>query len=128
MRLTIVLTLIIICSGLFFNSCHKDENKSIDFRDKYLGKYQVELSIRCYGPCFTCSSLRDTVIVVDYGLTDSTLSVLGREVSLDSAGYYSAYHYGLRLWNDSISSMFMNGGLGCGQYEVYTGYRISDHP
>jgi hypothetical protein len=54
--------------------------------------------------------------------------VLGREVYLDSTGHYYAYHYSLRLWNDSISSTFMNGGLGCGQYEIYKGYRISTTP
>ncbi len=54
--------------------------------------------------------------------------VLGREVCLDSTGWFNAYHYGLHLWNDSIWSYFMNGGLGCGRYEIYYGYRISEKP
>ena len=121
----------LIFTGLFINSCHKEEEKiqvQNDFRDKYVGKYQVTESINCYGPCDTCSSQKDTVISVRYGLTDSTLSVLGRDVFLDANGNYYAYHYGLRLWNDSIYSNYMNGGLGCGQHEIYEGVRISATP
>ena len=119
--------------AIFTISCHKDNDndepvKPADFRDIYIGKYQVKETINCYGPCGTCSSVRDTVISVNYGLTDSTLSVLGRDVFLDSTGFYGAYHYGLRLWDDSISSNFMNGGLGCGQYIWHKGYRFSNIP
>jgi len=89
---------------------------------------EVKEKISCYGPCGSCFSMRDTIISVNYGKTDSTLNVLGRDVYLDSTGSYYAYHYGLRLWNDSIQSNFMNGGLGCGRYEVYTGFKISDKP
>ena len=122
------LSIFIILIGLKFYSCDKDDNNPNDFRDKYIGKYQVTESINCYGPCCTCSFQKDTVIIVNYGLTDSTLNVLGRDVYLDSTGSYYDYHYGLRLWNDSISSYFMNGGLGCGKKEIYKGYRISDKP
>jgi len=123
----------IIALGMLTFSCHKDKDinepeKPADFRDIYIGKYQVKETINCYGPCGTCSSVRDTVISVNYGLTDSTLSVLGRDVFLDSTGFYGAYHYGLRLWDDSISSNFMNGGLGCGQYIWHKGYRFSNIP
>jgi hypothetical protein len=128
MKQIIRLTAITIFYGILFYSCDKDENKPIDFRDKYIGRYQVNEKIDCYGPCSTCSSQKDTVIIVNYGLTDSTLSVLGRDVWLDSTGRYYDYHYGLRLWNDSINSHFMNGGLGCGQHEIYEGYRISSKP
>jgi|ADurb_Cas_01_Slu_FD_contig_21_698790_length_560_multi_2_in_0_out_0_1 hypothetical protein len=129
----ILLALALGALGLLAISCHKDNDidepeKPADFRDIYIGKYQVKETINCYGPCGTCYSLRDTVISVNYGLTDSTLSVLGRDVYLDSNGFYSAYHYGLRFWDDSISSNFMNGGLGCGRYESYKGYRFSNVP
>ena len=117
--------------GIIFISCNKDDNKLNDYRDKYIGKYQVKETIKSYGDP-ECgepySSERDTIISVTYGNTDSTLIVLGREVYLDSAGYYTAYHYGLRLWNDSILSYFMNGGLACGQNEIHEGYRISNKP
>ena len=122
------LFLTIILMGFIFYGCDKKENELPDFRDEYIGKYQVTENINCYGPCFSCSSEKDTVIIVNYGLTDSTISVLGRDVFIDTTGWYSAYHYGLRLWNDSILSTFMNGGLGCGQYESYVGYKISDKP
>ncbi len=119
---------VLIAFFILIISCENGINEPTDFRDKYIGKYQVIEKISCYGPCSTCSSQKDTVIVVNYGLTDLTLSVLGRDVKVDSSGWYSTYHYGLRLWNDSINSYFMNGGLGCGQYELYEGFRISDNP
>jgi len=120
----------ILIFGIFLlMSCKKDDHKSPDPRDKYIGKYQVHEWISSYGSP-ECgepySRENDTIIKINYGKTDSTLMVLGREVYLDSVGCFSTYHYGLRLWNDSIYSFFMNGGLGCGQYEVYEGYKISD--
>jgi len=72
--------------------------------------------------------LKDTIIAVYYGKSDSSLVVLGREVKLNKEGYYSAYHYGLHLWKDSITSNYMNGGLGGGINEFYKGIRISDNP
>ena len=120
-----VFIIMLIFHGTFFISCNKCDNKPTDFRNQYIGEYQVSKSIRCYGTCWTCSSEKDTVIVVNYGLTDSTLSLFGRDVCLDSDGYYFDYHYELRIWNDSIYSQFMNGGLGCGKYEIFEGSRIS---
>lgn len=114
---------------LVFASCDSWDVEPEDFRDQYVGSYQVHETISSYGfpECGEpyCRE-RDTVIQVSYGESDTTLFVLGREVWLDSTGSYYAYHYGLRLWNDSIRSTFMNGGLGCGQYEVYEGVRISE--
>jgi len=115
--------------GFIFNSCKKDDVKPNDVRAKYIGKYQVHEKISSYGSPECGEPFnreRDTIISVIYGKTDSTLNVLGRDVYLDSAGNYYAYHYGLRLWNDSIYSYFMNGGLGCGQDEIYNGYKISN--
>jgi hypothetical protein len=128
MKRQIILAIGLIFSGVFFDSCKKADHESTDFRNKFTGRYQVTERINCYGLCGTCSSLRDTVIAVNIGLTDSTLNVLGRDVYLDSTGHYYSYHYGLRLWNDSIPSGYMNGGLGCGQYETYIGFRISNTP
>lgn len=125
----VLVLVVIICAC--FTYCDKEESKPLDFRDRYIGKYQVHESISSYGfpqcgePYFR---ERDTIISVSYGASDTTLNVLGRDVWLDSTGRYYDYHYGLRLWNDSIYSYFMNGGLGCGQYEVYEGFRISNIP
>ena len=104
-------------------SCEKDQE---DFRDQYVDRYQVMETISSYGiyDYNPYTRTRDTVIRVDYGDTDTTLLLLGREIWLDKDGYFSEYHYGCRLWNDSIWSYFMNGGLGGGQYENYVGYRI----
>ena len=124
----ITLVVFMIFCGFIFDTCTKDGNKPTDYRDKYTGKYKGSLIISCYGPCDTCYTKKDTSITVKYGLTDSTLNVLGREVRLDSTGEYYTYHYVLRLWNDSISSFYMNGGLGCGQHEIYQGVRISNTP
>lgn len=115
-------------AGCFFGSCNHEETEPEDFRDQYTGKYLTHESISSYGfP--ECGEYyhreRDTVIIVDYGNSDSTLLVLGREVWLDSAGRYYDYHYGLTMRNDSLWSYYMNGGLGCGQYESYEGVRIS---
>ena len=112
-------------------SCDKVGSGPSDFRDMYTGKYQVHETIYSYGfpvcgePYF---SERDTIISVSYGYTDSTLLVLGRDIYVDSTGRGYDYHYGLRFRNDSIFSYFMNGGLGCGQYENHEGIRISMKP
>ena len=129
MKQVLRLTAIILFYGLQFFSCDKDENKPIDFRDKYIGKYQVNEKINCYGICPACTSQKDTIIVVNYGLTDSTISVLGRDLWLDSTGRYAAgYHDYLSLWNDSIYSHFRIGGLGCPTVYIHEGYRISSSP
>ncbi len=102
-------------------------NNTIDFRDKLVGKYQVTETFNSYGApgiCNSFSSTKDTIITVSYGATDSTYSVLGRDVYLDANNEYYAYHYGLIFRNDSIFSTFMNGGLGCGVYEYYKGKKI----
>ena len=117
---------ILLLSFTAISSCKKECNEPSDFRDEFTGQYQCHETISCYGFCGTCSSERDTIISVTYGNTDSTISVLGREVWLDSADSYYAYHYGLNFRNDSIFSNYMNGGLGCGQYESYVGVKISD--
>lgn len=119
--------MILVFSCLIFSSCDKE---SYDLRDKYVGKYQTKAQFRSYGfpECGYVNYSKDTIISVNYGTTDSTLIVLGREVWLDSTGCYYAYHYGLCIWHDSIHSSYMNGGLGCGIYENYEGYRISEKP
>jgi hypothetical protein len=126
LSLRIVCCCIIGC--LLTTSCNKDELEPKDFRDRYVGQYKVVETNNCYGALPPCSSTKDTVISVNYGLTDSTISVLGRDIFLDSAEGYQAYHYGLRFWNDSIRSYFSNGGLGGGINEIHEGYKISDTP
>jgi hypothetical protein len=124
------LLFLLLFSIVIFSSCEKEFWKK-DFRDKYVGKYQVTEKLTVYGSPH-CNlgpdSEKDTIIIVDYGSKKNTLFVLGREVELDEDGYYYAYHFGLRIWNDSIWSLHMNGGLGCGIYERYEGYRISSKP
>ena len=125
------LTAYIVFFGLLIISCDKNDNEQDDFRDIYIGKYQVHERIISYGgpECGEPYNYeKDTLISVTYGNTDTTLIVLGREVWLDSNGEYDDYHYGLRLWNDSLYSFFMNGGLACGQNEIHAGYRISNEP
>ncbi len=123
--------LILITVLLVIDSCKKSNIKPGDFRNKYIGKYEVVEHVNSYGS-LDCgkpySSERDTIISVNYGATDTTLSVLGMDVKLDSLGSYYAYHYSLRLWNDSIKSYSMNGGLGCGQIVTYLGRRVSEEP
>jgi len=108
--------------------CSKDRLIKNDFRNKYVGKYQVVKNIDSYGPCWDLHTKMDTVISVKYGDSDSTLFVLGREVNLNNNGFYGEYHYSLRIWNDSIRSYFMDGGLGCGNYIIHEGYRIDKKP
>lgn len=119
--------LALVCLSVLL-SCKKDSNTPSDFRDEYVGQYQCTETVSCYGPCSTCYTVRDTLISVNYGNSDTTLLVLGREVWLDSSGSYYAYHYGLNFRNDSIFSNYMNGGLGCGQYISHAGVKISDTP
>lgn len=109
-------------------SCKKHNPELIrnDFRNKYVGNYQVVKTIESYGSpsCGQYFYTSDTIITVSFGNTDSTLIVLGREVWLDSSESYYAYHYGLIMRKDSIDYNYMNGGLGCGNYEIYKGYKI----
>jgi len=118
-----------ILATIILFSCDDEPSGPKDFRDQYVGKYQVHESISSYGwPDMNGESYsreRDTVILVDYGNSDTTLIVLGREVWLDTTGSYYDYHYSLRMRDDSLWSFFMNGGLGGGQYEIYEGVRIS---
>ena len=120
--------LLIIAGVIFWPGCSKDRLKKNDFRNQYVGKYQSVETIDSYGPCWDRHTRKDTVISVKYGDSDSTLFVLGREVKLDKQGNYYDYHYGLRIWNDSIWSFYMNGGLGCGDYLKLEGRRISEKP
>jgi hypothetical protein len=123
--------LILITGLLFIDSCKKSDIKPGDFRNKYIGKYEVVEHVGSYGS-IECgepySRERDTVIIVNYGETDTTINVFGRDVKLDSSGIFYDYHYSLRLWNDSIKSYLMNGGLGCGQIVTYLGRRVSEEP
>ena len=132
MKIFSKLNAFVLFTGLVcLNSCTKDAVSPNDFRRNYVGKYQVVEHVSSYGfpECGEpYSREKDTVIIVDYGETDSTLSVLGRDVWLNPSGYYYGYHYSLHLWNDSISSYYMSGGLGCGSYIVHNGIRISDKP
>jgi hypothetical protein len=128
MKTNLIIIGIFIITCFYLKSCDKDESNPTDFRTKYVGKYQVHEQIFSYGLGDPINSERDTYISVRYGGTNSTLLVLGREVLLDLSGCFTDYHYYLRLWNDSIYSSFMNGGLGGGQYEIYEGYKISDTP
>ena len=54
-----------------------------------------------------------------------SIYVLNRKVTLNEHGVFTDYHYYLKFWNDSIYSNHMNGGLGGGKYQIYTGVKIS---
>jgi hypothetical protein len=110
-----------------FTSCEKAFWKK-DYRDKFVGKYQVTEEKRSYGPCGFENYLRDTLIIVDYGNSDSLLVVLGRDVYPDKNGYYRTYDHEVRFRNDSILSRYKFGGLGCGYYITHEGKRISSKP
>jgi hypothetical protein len=108
-------------------SCEKAFWKK-DYRDKFVGKYQVVEEKRSYGPCGFENYLKDTLIVVDYGHSDSLLIVLGREVYPDKNGYFRTYDHEVIFQNDSIFSRNKFGGLGCGYYITHQGKRISSKP
>jgi len=95
-----------------------------DDRDAYVGKYAVHQTNNCYGPCDTCHSEEDLILVVDYGNTDSIVIFQNREIPISVIESYYAYHYNLRIKNDSLHTWNMSGGLGCGVYIVQDGVRI----
>ena len=99
-----------------------------DERDAYVGKYQVHQTKNCYGPCDTCHSEEDLVLVVDYGTTDSTVIFQYREIPISAIESYYAYHYNLSIGHDSLHSWNMSGGLGCGIYIAQEGVRIDKNP
>lgn len=108
-------------------ACSKDQTAPVDFRDPYIGQYQVKENIFPYGSCHPNDPVptkKDTVIEIGYGETDTTLSVLGRDIWLDSMNLHHRYHYSLYLTPDSIYSTFLNGGLGCGFTEKHYGRKI----
>jgi hypothetical protein len=99
-----------------------------DDRDAYVGRYAVHQTNNCYGPCDTCHSEEDLILVVDYGNTDSTVIFQNREIPISVIESYYAYHYNLRIKNDSLHTWNMSGGLGCGVYIVQDGVRIDKNP
>ncbi len=124
-----IIGLITLITGCLV-SCEKDDSKPSDFRDKYIGKYFVHESVECYGmPSQWCTdSEKDTVISVNYGDTDTTLSALGHEFWLDTKGEFWYFPLLFRFRNDSIYSYYRAGGLGSGAYLTYEGVRISTEP
>ncbi len=109
-------------------ACKEEDNTPSDFRAEYVGKYNCNVNINCYGALGTCSYNYDTLLSVYYGNSDTTMLFIGREICLDSTDSYYDYHYGLYFRNDNVFSTFMNGGLGGGQYEYIKGMKISDTP
>jgi hypothetical protein len=122
------LTFIFCC--LFLFSCQHDPVlvPIPDARDAYVGKYAVHQTKNCYGPCDTCHSVEDIILVVDYGTTDSTVIFQYREIPISVIESYYGYHYSLSIGNDSLHSWNMAGGLGCGVYIVQDGVRIDKNP
>ena len=114
---------------LFVGCSHEPLPQAIlDERDAYVGKYQVHQTNNCYGPCDTCHSEQDLILVVDYGHSDSTLLFEYREIPISDIESYYAYHYSLSIGHDSLHSTNMSGGLGCGIYIVQEGVRIDKNP
>ena len=116
---------------IFFGSgCQHDPVVVLppDARDAYVGKYAVHQTNNCYGPCDTCHSEEDLILVVDYGTTDSTVIFQYREIPISAIESYYAYHYNLTIGHDSLHSWNMSGGLGCGVYIVQEGDRIDKNP
>ena len=112
--------------GCIIFNCRKEKiNSHLDYRSNFTGKYKTKYQVSCYGPCWTCNTVKDTIISVVSAAADSSITVLGRTFKIDISGEYYSYHYGLTFRHDSIFSTYMNGGLGCGAYETYIGYRIS---
>jgi hypothetical protein len=114
----------------FLCGCQHDSAliKPRDARDAYVGKYAVHQTNNCYGPCDTCHSEQDLILVVDYGHSDSTLLFENREIPISAIESYYAYHYSLSIGHDSLHSSNMSGGLGCGIYIVQEGVRIDKNP
>jgi hypothetical protein len=114
---------------MFFSCTHDSVIFPLpDDRDAYVGKYAVHQTNNCYGPCDTCHSEEDLILVVDYGNTDSTVIFQNHEISISVIESYYAYHYNLRIKNDSLHTWNMSGGLGCGVYIVQDGVRIDKNP
>jgi hypothetical protein len=120
---------IAILPFLYVGCAHEPLPQTIpDDRDAYVGKYAVHQTNNCYGPCDTCHSEEDLILVVDYGNTDSTVIFQNREIPISVIESYYAYHYNLRIKNDSLHTRNMSGGLGCGVYIVQDGVRIDKNP
>jgi len=93
-----------------------------DYRTKFVGLYHVKGTISCYGPCSECFREWDTVLFVDYGSTDSTLYVLGEDMTFNHTKDH--HTYGLHLWQDSLFFEQTIGGIGCGTNEWYSGIKV----
>jgi len=125
----ILISLIIYLSfGLV--SCEKLSDQN-DFRNKYIGKYQVVETRKSFGFPYSGKSqvtTKDTVIIVRYGYSDSTLLVLGSEIVLDENDAFFEYYYSIRFFEDSIATYYRSGGLGGGTSQQYNGVRIDKMP
>jgi hypothetical protein len=76
----------------------------INLIDQYVGEYNVTETFESYGFQGGCPdpiySQKDTIITITSGNSDTTIIVLGREVSINSLGRYSDYHYDLYIENE----------------------------
>jgi len=116
--------LISICA---ISACKKEDGKP-DFRDSYIGKYELKEYISCYGSAGSCYSEKDVILSLDYGASDSSLSFVGKDnILLDSDGRFFSYHYAFRIWGDSLYS-YESGPLGGGKNIEYYGAKISNIP
>lgn len=112
------------------SSCDKTVPEVLDFRIKFVGKYEVTEEIKSHGPpppaCWDRYSLKDTIISVGYGAADTEISLLNRTVEIDENGSGGDSRFSLSFRNDSIWVGIRAGGLGCGVTTSYRGIKISN--
>lgn len=127
LRLTYLLLL-----SILFVCCQKDHSPpqppvEVDYRDAFVGKYQVQVHTQCYGNPQTCNCnfITDTTFCVNYSL-DSTISFLGKDHTLHADGTIDATGYiNAKIVGDSIFFYWSNGALGCQVSKIYKGKKIS---
>lgn len=129
MRSSYRYTIIYFAIVILFFSCNKNDENPTDSRDKYIGQYAVWHIINKNGPIEKCGEnyylKNDTIINVSYGETDTTLNILGRDVYLDSLGWFNTEYFNLKLWDKDISIYIENKtSIWCTTYQEYQGHRI----
>lgn len=112
----------------FNHSCRKDTLPHYE-SSKFVGKYLVTITANKSGQyCQTPANLptRTEIIIVDYGNTDSTINVFGKETYLNMEG--NDPKSTLKIWDDTFSFGYSDGPLGCKIYYTYKGERFDTSP
>lgn len=108
--------LFLALSCLVLSSSCKEEQTFVD-------QYEVTHTETTVSGCFS-TIISQIVLNVTYGEDNSLVTVLDREVQLDSEGSFDEQEFRGQIWNDEIEIYVEEGGGSCSQIDIYEGFKI----